>query len=414
MIPPVYDEFGLIEKIANNKTNREVMNLNSVEDVIKKLNFYRGYFGKIHDLPEEEFEKLKQNISTFFNLKPMAMASELPQFVLRISNNNRILAGKGKPLSYLTEIDELLAPPVDFCNFGRCNMPKQQVAYCALDEASAYWETKPQHGDVITISRFKLKPGAKAVCSVIRKEKTANPKIAHELQKVYYLLEEFFVEVFSLPVERSRPRDYLFSALISADQLFYPIPSDGNIEAIIYPSVQRKKMGDNIAIKNDLLLDKYDLYSVETKFILDEYENLDPSVAEPTTDSVIGSFGTTAFDLKKGEIIYNTEKADEIFGLFRMMQTGPNKQIRYDNGPDVPKSIAFNLAPKDWKPEEKITSAPLIKNTGLSRNDKINVKYANGVRFFGVKFKKVEADLNKGLCRIIDESLQSTDNKPEL
>jgi hypothetical protein len=96
-----------------------------------------------------------------------------------------------------------------------------------------------------------------------------------------------------------------------------------------------------------------------------------------------------------------------------MIQTGPNKQIRYDNGPDVPKSIAFNLAPKDWKPEEKTTSGPVIKNTGLSRNDKINVEYANGVRFFGVKFKKVEADLNKGLCKIIDESLQDTDIKSE-
>jgi hypothetical protein len=106
MIPPVFDE------IANNKTNREVMNLNSIESIIQKLNFYRGYFGKIHDLPLDEFEKLKQNISTFFNLKPMASAAELPGFLVRISNNNRILAGKGKELNYLTEIDELLAPPL--------------------------------------------------------------------------------------------------------------------------------------------------------------------------------------------------------------------------------------------------------------------------------------------------------------
>ncbi|SDH29551.1 RES domain-containing protein [Mucilaginibacter gossypii] len=402
MIPPVFDEFGLIEKIANNKTNREFMNLNSIESIIQKLDFYRGYFGKIHDLPLDEFEKLKQNISTFFNLKPMASAAELPGFLVRISNNNRILAGKGKELNYLTDIDELLAPPVKYCTFGRCNIPEQQVAYCALDEASAYWETKPQNGDVITISRFQLKPGAKAVCTVIRTEKTENPEISHDLQKVFYLLEEFFIEIFSLPVDRLRPRDYLFSALISSDQLYYPVPSDGNIEAIIFPSVQRKKMGDNIAIKNDLLLKKYDLYSVETKFILDEYEDLDPSIAEPTTDSIIGSFGTTAFDSKTGKILYNKEKADELFNLFRMMQTSPNKQVRIDNGPDIPKSLSFNLAPIGWKPEPKPAFKAVIKSSKLSRNDKVNVEYANGVKFLGLKFKKVEQDLNRGLCKIVD------------
>ena len=39
MIPPVFGEFGLIEKIANNKTIREVMNLNSVKSIIQKLDF---------------------------------------------------------------------------------------------------------------------------------------------------------------------------------------------------------------------------------------------------------------------------------------------------------------------------------------------------------------------------------------
>jgi hypothetical protein len=290
---------------------------------------------------------------------------------------------------------------VDFCSFGRCNMPKQQVVYCALDEASAYWETKPRNGDIITISRFVLKPGAKAICSVIKTEKTENPQISHDLQKVFYLLEEFFIEAYSYPVDRNWPKDYLFSALISSDQLFYPVPGNGDIEAIIYPSVQRKKMGDNFAIKNDVLLKKYDLYSVETKFILDEFENLDPSVVEPTTDCVMGSFGTTAFDFETGKILYS-EKADELFKLFRMMQTGPNKQVRIDNGPDVPKNISFNLAPKGSKPPPQLNATSPAKKTSFSRNDKVNVEYKNGEIFFALKYKKIESDLQKGLCKIVD------------
>ncbi|MCR5862816.1 hypothetical protein LRS05_12030 [Flavobacterium sp. J372] len=86
---------------------------------------------------------------------------------------------------------------------------------------------------------------------------------------------------------------------MSSEQLFYPVVSDQNFEAIIYPSVQKKKFGENFAIRNELLLDRYNLIGVETRFILDEYENLDPSSEEVTTDQVIGSFGTTEFVLNQ-------------------------------------------------------------------------------------------------------------------
>lgn len=402
-LPPIFDEFGLVEKIANNLTNREVMNLNAIPEIKKKLDYYRGLFGKIQELTDTEFEKLKQNITTFFNIKPVSTAAQLPKFLVRISNNNRILKAQGRELSYLTDIDQLLAPPVQFCNYGRCNIPGQQVTYCALDEASAYWETKPQNGAVITISRFLLKTGARGVCSVIKNDKENNPHIAHELQEVFYLLNEFFIDVYAYPVERDRPKDYLFSALLSSDQMFYPVKSDGDLEAIIYPSVQRKKMGDNFAIKNELLLKKYDLYSVKTKFILDEFENLDPSIAEPTTDCVIGPFGTTAFDFENGKILY-TAKADELFRIFRNIQTGSAKQVRIDNGPDIPKNIAFNLAPPDHKPVPKpyVDDRPKSHKAKYGRNDKVSVEYTNGTMVAGVKYKKVEADIFNGLCKVIE------------
>src|SRR5258706_5627560 len=148
----------LIEKVANNKTNPEPLKLNPPYKVKEKLDYYRSLFNKTHDLSASEFEKLKKDIGTFFNLKPAGFLQEAPRGLIRISNNNGILKAQGKNLSYLTDISQILAPPIQCCGFNRCNIPGQQVLYCSVNEASAYWEIKPRNGDVITISHFKLKP----------------------------------------------------------------------------------------------------------------------------------------------------------------------------------------------------------------------------------------------------------------
>lgn len=330
----------MIDKIAKNKTNDQYPIFNSISDIKEKLNYYRSFFGKVHDLSDTEFENLRKDISTFFNIKPVHSTKDLPEILVRISINNRIL--KGKKVGLLTEVSQLLAPPSEFVDYGRCNILNKQVAYCAINLASAYWETKPQKEDVITISTFKLKEGAKANCSVIKKEKTDNPSISHELQEVYYLLEEFFIEVYSLKVDRNRSRDYIFSAELSSNQLFYPVESEKNIEAIIYPSVQRQKFGHNIALKNELLLKKYDLVSVETVFILDEYESLNPESFEPTADNLIGSLVVQDFDIENNKILYNPN-AESLFDFFRMLQTLNSRQTRYDNLQNI-RNLRFDIS----------------------------------------------------------------------
>jgi len=383
----------MINKIANNETNQEELNLYPIKDILEKLNYYRSLFGKIQDLPENEFEALKKDISTFFNLKVGSFTKDPPERLVRISNNNRILQAQGKELSYLTDISQLLAPPIQVCGFGRCNIPNKQVLYCALSEAGAYWETKPKKGDVITISHYELKKDKKVNCKIIFNEKTTNPKISNELQEVYYALEDFFVDVYSLDVSAERPKDYLFSALLSTEQLFYPVISNENIEAIIYPSVQKKKFNDNFAIRNDIILDKYELVGVETRFILDEYENINPGSEELTTDQLIGSFGTKAFDLVNGKILYKEEEAKKLFKLFRELQTGEGKQTRYEQS-GTPENLAFDLSPKvPIKNSKKL-------NSKIGRNDRINVVYQNGTRKDNVKYKIVLQDIESGKCKI--------------
>jgi len=112
----------MIEKVANNKTNQEVLNLNPPEKVKEKLDYYRTLFGRTHDLSADELEQLKKNIATFFNLKSVGFRDKPPERLVRISNNNRLLNSQGKELSYLTDISQLLAPPIQYCDYGRCNI----------------------------------------------------------------------------------------------------------------------------------------------------------------------------------------------------------------------------------------------------------------------------------------------------
>jgi hypothetical protein len=302
-------------------------------------------------LTEEEYQLLKRNIATFFNLKSVVKAVSLPKHVVRISHNSNIFSGRGEPVSYITSIDDLLAPPEHLVRVNRCNIENQRVLYCSMDEASAYWETKPKFGDIITVSRFVLKEGANCVCSVIVPEPVSAKNFGDPLVLVYSLIREFFVDAFTQRVARDRPRDYIFSAMISSEQLYYPIPHPDNVAAIIYPSVQRSGFGDNMAIRNDVFLDKYNFLAAETRFILEEYLNHDPKSVEPTTDQVMASLYSYAYDPATGKISY-APKMDELFKLFTNFQDPKNPQQRFDNGPNIPKNLEFNLTDLKFVPPE--------------------------------------------------------------
>lgn len=387
----------MIPKIANNKTNQEELNLEPTEKIVEKLNYYRTLFDKLHELSEAEISELTDNISIFFNLKTVGFSDKPPEDLFRISNNNKILSSLGKELNFLTDISHILAPPIENCWYNRCNIPKQQILYCATDEATAYWETKPQKGDVITISHFKLKENAVINCNVIRKEKISNPKILNQLQEVAFYIDDFFTEIFSREIPRDKPLQYLFSAVISSQHLFYPIPSDKNIEAIIYPSVQRKKHGYNLALQNDLILKKYDLVSVTTRFIVEEYKDIEPTHQGPTVESLISAITINQFNFENSEIIYPKEIIEK-FSFFRNLQTsiisGEAKQVRYD----APKQLSEII--KEHQVYQKQRQSEKTKK--LQRNDRINVKYKDGTTKMNTKYKDVKNDLELGKCFLLN------------
>lgn len=393
----------MIEKVANNKTNREKLNLNPVHLIDEKLEYYRSLIGRISTLPEPEFESLCKDVAIFFNIKPVLYRNSPPEYLFRISNNTKIIESQKRELGLFTEISQLLAPPVEFCGYNRCNIPGQRVLYCATDESTAYWETKPQKGDLITISLFKLKEGAKINCSVIGKEKIKDKKANNQLHEVYLHLEDFFLEIYSREIARDTPKEYIFSSILSSEQLFYPIDSPDNIEAIIYPSVQRKKHGFNFAIKNDLILKYYDLVEITTRFIIEEYKDKKPNEVGPTTDDVVGSIRGKDFDFNNNKINY----ADDINKLFKILRDiqisicdGSGTQVRYN--PPIPiKKIddLVDLAKKEHP----------IHKVKYNQNCRVNVIYKDGRKINGIKFKKVKKDFDNSNLELIKKS---DGNKP--
>ena len=380
----------MIKKVANNETNQEELNLEPIEKIIEKLNYYRSLIQKLSALSNQEIVNLKQDISTFFNIKPVRSNSTPPEYLFRISFNNRLLDKEN--LGFLTKISQLLAPPIGLCNYNRCNLPEQQVLYCATDELTAYWETKPKKGDVITISLFKAKDGARLNTAVIDKEKSNDKNYSHQLLEVFHVLNDFFIEVFTMPVDRNNLIEYLFSATLSSEQLFYPIESDKNIEAIAYPSVQRKMNGYNLAMKNDLIFKKYDLVNVTTRWIIEEIENIDPISNDRIIDDLISSIIIKEFDIENDKIIYPDGMLDK-FVFFSYLQNLPGKQERFKQPIDTEKFM--KLAPIMYPKKP-------IKEQKFGRNEKVTVMYFNnGPVKKNIKYKFVEDDIKQGRCMLL-------------
>jgi hypothetical protein len=384
----------MIEKITKNKDNLGVPDLHPIEKIKEKLNYYRELIPKLPNFSDKEIENLKKDITVFFTLKSVRLVpkKKLPKQLVRISNNNKILKNNKKPLNFLTEFNQILAPPKENCWYNRCNLPNEQVLYCATDLITAYWETKPKKGDVITIALYELKENANYNCSIIFKEKQEAENLSTALEKIFHLVEEFFIEIFTRKVPRSNAKEYIFSAIISSNQLFYPIESEQNIEAIMFPSVQRELNGYNVAIKNSLILDYYNLKGVKTAFVTKELENINPKENIEITENMLFEPRTTDIDLLNQKINHKKELVEK-FSFLRKMQLNiilnPKSEVRYKN--PIAFKVIQNLISKNRKiiDELKPTNDTLITIRNLeSEEDEI------------VEFKNVRLKILGGMCEI--------------
>lgn len=385
----------MIKKITKNKDNLGEPELHPIEKIEEKFDYYRESFAKLSSFNQDEIDELKADITSFFTLKSVRLVPEemLPKQLVRISNNNGVLKNQNKPLGLLTDIDQILAPPKKNCWYNRCSLPEERVIYCATDLITAYWETRPKKGDVITIAVYELKEDAKYNCSIISKEKKSEKKNTSDLGKVFDLIEDFFIEIYTRKVTRTNAQEYLFSAVISSNQLFYPIASKINIEAIIFPSVQRELNGHNIAIKNDLILDYYHLKGVKTAFVTKELLNVNPKEDIQITENILFEPTTIDIDIAKGRINHKAELIQK-FDLLREMQldiiANPETEVRFENPIDF--KIIQNLI---------ITNRQKIKELNPKDNTMITIKHLGNNKVETVEYKKARMNILGGTCEIL-------------
>lgn len=135
-------------------------------------------------------------------------------------------------------------------------------------------ETRPDVGDLVTISKWKLKNEntTLVVYPIIDYPSRYNDQIINQMrnefekvllthtkeqQKIIFQDNCIIAKHFSKYVEKGKDINYIFSAHF-ADKIFHEI-DDGKIEAIIYPSVQNSGTTNNIAIKPDVFNEKYEI-----------------------------------------------------------------------------------------------------------------------------------------------------------
>ncbi len=78
---------------------------------------------------------------------------------------------------------------------------------------------------------------------------------------------QFLADCFTKEVDENNHYDYFLSSLY-AHRLFNFL-NDGEIEAILYPSMRNDLVTTNIAIKYNVFDDNYELESIEEKIVIE-------------------------------------------------------------------------------------------------------------------------------------------------
>ncbi|WP_281337068.1 hypothetical protein [Flavobacterium eburneipallidum] len=295
---------------------------NSPSEIRKKLDFFRDLSKKgLHNFTEKEIEEIKTNFIKFININMTFWVDTYPTKLFRVTNNKYLYGGEKVKLQI---IDDLLGPPLNESYYGRCNLPNESVFYSALDFKTAIWETKPEVGDLITVSEWQIKDGEKLnthnifnpnVFNLSKESKDAykawidsKNKRDSTLGEIFEDVMLFFTEEFMKVVDSDKKENYLFSSILSSR--FLQAKNDENgfkIEAIVYPSVKMQYGLTNLAISNDLVLKKLNLNSItiyeimETNYDEKNVHNDDLIKVSPLI------IKTTDFDIINNKINYDED-----------------------------------------------------------------------------------------------------------
>ncbi len=295
---------------------------NSLPEIKEKLDCFKSKLNKgLHKMSEQELEQIRAELTRFINVNFTLFSDTYPTKLFRVSNNKQILKGKKQKLQ---KISQLLGPPLNCAYYGRCNLPNESVFYAALNFHTAIWETKPSVGDYITVSEWKIKEGKRLNTHNVFHPKLTN--INEDSQKAFKAWQEaqkqinpecvaifeelmiFLTEEFMKIVDYNERENYLVSSLYSSRLI--QSPPDGNgfkIDAICYPSVKMEYGLTNLAIVNDIVLDKLDLEKIT---VYDVCETNYDTKNKQSTDLIKVSpmiIETSDFDFKNDKINYDPQ-----------------------------------------------------------------------------------------------------------
>jgi len=243
------------------------------------LNSFRKLQEKIEKLdlsisPEDEEILLAQLMKV--NLLTFGFSKIVPNFQ-RLTINKTLPDNSN---STITEIKFLKNPPENsVTKYNRANLKNQSVLYATFILPTALLENNPGLGDLVTISHWELinENTPLIVYPVFDYYQTRNLQLKQEftklikdypsdLQDIIIIDNCLVASYFSKYVEKGKEINYTFSAHI-ADRIFNKM-YNGQIEAIIYPSVKDVTRTDNIALKPNVFNSKYKLVKVSESVVV--------------------------------------------------------------------------------------------------------------------------------------------------
>lgn len=254
------------------------------EKTLKQFETMLNYFGSVANVINPTIERfLLDNLKYLFPyFDHIAFKGQFPQLD-RITINRNVLGGQNKRIfntSFLTY------PPAKYVTkYGRANLRGQSTFYGTNTWLVAINEVKPSIGDLITKTTWRLNEGEEVIyCPIFKnqptKEAVINPEF-FEIEQVYKKhkskyppnsyklvdsLMQFVADAFTKDVAKDDEYGYFFSAYF-ADKIFNEL-SNGEIEAIWYPSVANKLSFSNVAVKPSSFDKKYKLVKVKDSVIV--------------------------------------------------------------------------------------------------------------------------------------------------
>ncbi|MCT4135548.1 RES domain-containing protein [Elizabethkingia anophelis] len=250
---------------------------NNTEILKQKIQFLRNFL-KPDSIKEKEIELLKHFFLDFSFITGLTYKTKIEKFQ-RVTINSRIFGEEKR----ITEINHLENPPELYVKrFGRANMIGQSVLYATDNPLTALAEMRPEAGQLITISKWKLITDYDLTVYSIFKNSPLTTDVSNLMtikaqieyskliSKINYpkelldqidLLIQFICDCFSKEVNDLNHFDYFLSAHY-ANQIFTTL-QNGEIDAILYPSVRQSLELTNIAMKPAVFKANYVLESVE-------------------------------------------------------------------------------------------------------------------------------------------------------